>query len=176
MKTINHWIESGYKEFAEFGPGALKIEVLAKKIGISKSSFYHHFADVALFTEHLLKYHLQQSKRIAKKEQQAKTIDPDLIAILMEHKIDLLFNRQLRINREQKTFATTLQQSDQLIGNAFAWVWMKDLGVKLSDKQLAGIFELGLENFYLQINAQNLNPQWLHEYFVNLKRIVRNFI
>jgi hypothetical protein len=32
-----------------------------------------------------------------------------------------------------------------------------------------------LENFYLQINAENLNPAWLSAYFNNLKRIARNF-
>nr|WP_245550167.1 TetR/AcrR family transcriptional regulator [Haliscomenobacter hydrossis] len=28
----------------------MKIEVLAKKVGISKSSFYHHFVDLEIFT------------------------------------------------------------------------------------------------------------------------------
>jgi AcrR family transcriptional regulator len=43
------WIQAGYALFAEQGPSALKIEVLAKMVGISKSSFYHYFADLEVF-------------------------------------------------------------------------------------------------------------------------------
>jgi AcrR family transcriptional regulator len=59
------WLFAGYELFAEKGPEGLKIEVLAQKVGISKSSFYHHFADLELFTDFLLKYYLDQAKRMA---------------------------------------------------------------------------------------------------------------
>ena len=169
------WIKTGYEIFAQFGASGLKIESLARKVGISKSSFYHHFADLELFMEELLNYHIQQSYIIADKEKNATKINPDLIDILVEHKTDLLFNRQLRINRERKLFYETLNRSNQIAGNAFVLVWIKDLNLQLSQKQLEGIFELALENFYLQINLNNLNHQWLSEYFANLKRVIGNF-
>ncbi|MFZ4399682.1 MAG: TetR/AcrR family transcriptional regulator, partial [Bacteroidales bacterium] len=40
------WIIKGYETFAFFGENGLKVEQLAKSVGISKSSFYHHFADL----------------------------------------------------------------------------------------------------------------------------------
>ncbi len=43
------WIIKGYETFALFGEKVLKIEKLAKDVGISKSSFYHHFADLDIF-------------------------------------------------------------------------------------------------------------------------------
>lgn len=94
------WIKAGYEIFAISGDIALKVETLAKKLKISKSSFYHHFAEMEIFIDHLLDYHLSQSAVISEKENNAQKIDPDLIAILVEHKIDLLFNRQLRIKQE----------------------------------------------------------------------------
>jgi AcrR family transcriptional regulator len=106
------WIKTGYEIFALSGISSLKIESLAKNVGISKSSFYHHFGDLELFIEDLLNYHIQQSCLIANKENNAKTIDPDLIDILVEHKTDLLFNRQLRINREEKRFFEILNKSN----------------------------------------------------------------
>jgi AcrR family transcriptional regulator len=170
------WIRNGYEIFAEFGIEGLKIERLAKKVGVQKSSFYHYFADIELFVECLLEYHLEQSHRIAIKEQGAKNIDPELIEILVEHKTDLLFNRQLRINRQNEKFGTTLKSSDKIIGDAFVLVWIKDLNLQLTKPKLIAIFELALENFYLQINKENLNPQWLSSYFDNLKRIARNIV
>lgn len=170
------WIKTGYEIFALSGAGAIKIEPLAKRVGKSKSSFYHHFADLELFTDLLLKYHIAQSRIIAGKEQKADTIDPALINILLEHRTDLLFNRQLRINQNNRRFSETLYESNKIVGNDFIQLWVKDLNLTLTKSQIEGIFTLALENFYLQINADNLNYTWLSDYFANLKRIARNFV
>jgi AcrR family transcriptional regulator len=179
LMTIDNkeiWIKKGYEIFAISGPGGLKIEPLAKKVGKSKSSFYHHFADLELFTDILLRYHIQQSKVMAQKEHNAKNIDPELIDILVEHKFDLLFNRQLRINQNVGSFALALKQSNKNVGDAFVNIWIEDLGLRLSKKQIEGIFTLALENFFLQINTETINPEWLSNYFKNLKKIAGNFI
>nr|WP_315176585.1 TetR/AcrR family transcriptional regulator [uncultured Flavobacterium sp.] len=170
------WIKPGYEIFAISGPGSIKIESLAKKVGKSKSSFYHYFADLELYIDNLLKHHIDQSYIIADKENCANNIDPELINILEEHRVDLLFNRQLRINQNIKSFSDTLIQSNKIVGDAFVKVWVKDLSLQLSQKQIQGIFTLALENFFLQINADNLNNKWLSEYFVNLKKITVNFV
>lgn len=170
------WVKAGYDTFALLGPGGLKIEPLAKQVGISKSSFYHHFADIELFIEFLLNHHIQQSHTMANKERNAKNIHPELIDILVYHKIDLLFNRQLRINRENVLYLNTLKISNEIVGDAFVMLWVKDLNLKLGQRQLESLFELALENFYLQINFENLNSKWLFEYFENLKRIAKNFV
>jgi AcrR family transcriptional regulator len=170
------WIKNGYEIFAITGKSGLKIEPLAKKVGKSKSSFYHHFADLELFFDYLLKYHIEQSYIIANKEKKANNIDPELINILVEHQTDLLFNRQLRINQNIEVFSNTLFQSNKIVGDAFVKVWTKDLSLKLTQKQIEGIFTLALENFFLQINADNLNHKWLTHYFTNLKKITNNFV
>jgi AcrR family transcriptional regulator len=169
------WIKTGYEIFALSGQSGLKIEPLAKKVGKSKSSFYHFFADLELFVDELLQYHLAQSHIIAEKEQNAKSINPALIDIIVEHKTDILFNRQLRIHRDRKIFLDVLTKSNEIIGDGFITVWVKDLDLKFSQKQLESIFGLALENFYLQINAENLNHQWLSNYFAYIKQIIENF-
>jgi AcrR family transcriptional regulator len=177
MKNDNKdiWIKAGYEIVALFGQGGLKIEPLAKKVGKSKSSFYHYFSDLELYIDSLLKHHIDQSYIIADKEQKANSISPELINILVEHRVDLLFNRQLRINQNIKSFSDTLIQSNKIVGDAFVKAWVKELSLQLSQKQIQGIFTLALENFFLQINADNLNDKWLSEYFVNLKKITENF-
>ena len=145
-------------------------------MGKSKSSFYHHFADLEIFTKHLLAYHIQQSFIIAAKERNASNINPELINILVDHKTDLLFNRQLRIHQNIKTFADTLTKSNTIVGDAFVNVWIKDLNLALSPRQIEAVFGLALENFYLQINADHLNYDWLLRYFTNLKTAVKNML
>jgi AcrR family transcriptional regulator len=175
IETKETWIKVGYKMMALEGLQNIKIEKLAKKVGISKSSFYHYFADMDLFMEHLLAMHIQHSHIIAQKERNAQNIFPELIDILAEHKIDLLFSRQLRIHRNNALFGETLQKSNEIIGSSFVLVWVKELNLQLSPVQLEAIFELALENFYLQINADNLNTAWLEGYFLNLKRVAGKF-
>lgn len=170
------WIKTGYETFAITGQSGLKIEPLAKKVGKNKSSFYHYFADLELYIDELLEYHIKQSCIIAEKEKKAGSINPDLIEIIVEHKIDILFNRQLRINRDHKKLCYTLEKSNEIIGNDFVMLWVRDLELNLNQKQLESIFELAIENFYLKINAENLNPQWLSDYFSHLKKIVKNFV
>ena len=177
--TLHHnkniWVQTGYKLFADKGPHGLKVEVLAKQVGISKSSFYHHFADVEVFTTYLLQHHLDQTRLMAEQERQCEKIDPHLISVLVEHKTDLLFNRQLRVERQNPVFQQCLSQSNAIAGHSFIEVWTRDLQLKLAPHLMQGIFELALENFYLQITPDTLNQAWLSAYFKNLARIVASF-
>ncbi len=170
------WVLGGYEVFALSGPAGLKIEPLSRKVGIGKSSFYHHFADQESFVDQLLKYHIGQSHIIAVKERNALNVDPDLIHVLVEHKMDLLFNRQLRINQNIQPFADCLGKSNKIVGDAFVTVWARDLSQPLSQKQMESVFALALENFFLQINADNLCYEWLATYFYKLKEITRNLV
>jgi AcrR family transcriptional regulator len=169
------WIVKGYETFALLGEKGLIIEQLAKEVGKSKSSFYHHFADLDIFLEKILLHHLNKSSIIAEKERKAEKINPDLINILIEHKTDLLFNRQLRINSNKSNFKELLIKSSETIGNDFIKLWLTDTKLNLTPKQAEGIIELAMENFFLQINQDNINKEWLATYFDNLNRITRNF-
>lgn len=83
--------------------------------------------------------------------------------------------RQLRINYEHKIFVDTFTKSNQVFCNAFVLFSLKDLNLKISQKQLENIVKLTFENFYLQINYENFNQQWLSNYFANLKEMVESF-
>lgn len=169
------WLEQGYLAFAMAGKAALKIEPLAQQVGISKSSFYHHFADLDVFMEQLLALHLQRSGALAAKERNATSIDPALIEILVEHKTDLLFSRQLKVHPNEPAYQQVLQQTQQLIGNDFVKLWARELQWKGPMQQLEVLFALALENFYLQMSAETLEPQWLRNYFSQLASMLRVF-
>lgn len=50
----HRWIEQGLQALAAGGPDAIRVEVLAKTLGVTKGGFYGHFADRnALLTEML---------------------------------------------------------------------------------------------------------------------------
>ena len=169
------WLEQGYLAFAMAGKAGLKIEVLSQQVGISKSSFYHHFADLDAFMEQLLALHLKRVTALATKERNAKSIDPELIDILVAHKTDLLFSRQLKVHRDEPGYQHVLHQTQQLIGSDFVKLWARELQWKGPMQQLEVLFALALENFYLQISAETLEPQWLRDYFSLLTSMIRVF-
>lgn len=166
------WIKAGYSLFAKEGPQGLKVEVIARRVNKSKSSFYHHFADLEVFTEFLLDHHLKQSAEIAELEKSCKTIDPELIDVLIGVKEDLLFNRQLRFHRDNLSYKACFEKANEEVGEALLEVWANDLGLEGNLHLAKNMFELALENFYLQINEETLNKSWLSQYFQQIKSTI----
>lgn len=175
MTSADKWIQAGYSCFSKAGLQGLKVEAMARQAGISKSSFYHHFADVELFTERLMQYHLQQVSVLAAKERQVRCIDPELIDVLLQHEDDLLFSRQLRFAQQHPLLAHTLQRSNELVGTDFIRIWKADMRLQLTDIQLLALFTLAIENFFLQLHPGRFNRLWLQQYFSHLKQLAAAF-
>jgi AcrR family transcriptional regulator len=168
------WIEAGYQVFAYEGPQGLKIEQLARKVGKSKSSFYHYFADLEVFTDQLLRVHLDRARIIAGKEAQAGNLD-ELIAVMVAHKQDLLFNRQLRVHRAHPAYEACFSTTNEMIAASLADIWVEILELRGHSYLARLVLKLSMENFYLQITEENLNHSWLTEYFRELRNTVRAF-
>jgi AcrR family transcriptional regulator len=54
--SAKNWLDRGLKALAEHGFTALKAEPLAKAMGVSRGSFYWHFADVEAFHAAVLQH------------------------------------------------------------------------------------------------------------------------
>lgn len=166
------WIAIGYTEFAYNGPNSLKIEVLAKAVGKNKSSFYHLFGDLQHFMTVLLNHHETQAHIIAKKESHCHNQE-ELITVLLEHKVDLLFNRQLRIHRENEAFSLCFEKANQITEKAIFPLWATIIDLKDNSYLSSLVYRLSLENFFLQITPKTLNKVWLNNYFTELRSLIR---
>ena len=177
MKADNQkpWILAGYELFAKEGPQALKVEVISRIVQKSKSSFYHHFADLEVFTELLLSHHLQQARILADKERACERVVPDLLHILVAHKQDLLFNRQLRFNREVPAFRSCFEQVNAEVGTAIVDIWAESLGLEERSHLALLVLNLSMENFFLQITEESLNYEWLEAYIKEIRFMVSQF-
>ncbi|ESP91428.1 TetR/AcrR family transcriptional regulator [Pseudoalteromonas luteoviolacea] len=58
-ETKKDWLEFALKVLMKNGPEQLKIQPLCDKKGVSKGSFYHHFASRSDFIEQLMEYWYQ---------------------------------------------------------------------------------------------------------------------
>ena len=82
----------------------LKVEVLAREVGKSKSSFYHCFADLDIFVDELLCFHVVKSSEIFNRVKLCENLVPDIFEVLYEFKEDAFFNLQLSINRHIESY------------------------------------------------------------------------
>lgn len=174
-KNKQIWLETAYEVFAKEGPNGLKIEALARAVKKSKSSFYHYFADLEYFTEQLLAYHVKRGKIVADRESKCKTVDPELLEVLVEFKTDLLFNRQLRIHRQVPEYEACFQKTSQEVGIAVLPIWSDFLGLPNQSHLAMMVLSLSMENFFLQITEETLEVNWLRNYVAKLQQMVRAF-
>lgn len=166
------WIEVGYKAFALHGPDALKVEQLARDVGISKSSFYHHFADIPVFVERLLDHHRSRAQGIARKAETCKRFDPDVIHVLVAHRLDLLFQRQLRLRRDQAEFQRCFRQANDTVVNVFIPLWAEALGIPGRSGPAREMFDVVTDVFYQRLTNDNLT----YEFIIGLLKEIEVFI
>jgi AcrR family transcriptional regulator len=71
------WIEAGFDAIAEGGIDAVRIDPLAKRLGVTRGSFYWHFTDRAALHQAMLKeWRKRQSYRVATRiEKQTRAPD-----------------------------------------------------------------------------------------------------
>lgn len=170
--TKKPWINAGYTLFALQGPGAVKVEVLSRTVGKSKSSFYHHFADMEIFISCLLEHHLIRAEAIIEQERACKNVIPELLEVLIDAKLDLLFNRQLRVNRSVPEFAECFQKASAESAEAILGIWAEELGLSEHPRFALMLMTLSMENFYLQITEETLTYEWLEGFIQQLKQMV----
>jgi AcrR family transcriptional regulator len=100
--SAKDWLDQGLKTLAQNGFTALKAEPLAKAMGVSRGSFYWHFADIGAFHAAILKHwrEVAAEQIIANVEAAAKDQDP--LALLLRR----VFGEKLTLESAVRTWAT----------------------------------------------------------------------
>lgn len=168
------WLEAGYQLFALQGPGALQVEPLARRLNRSKSSFYHHFGDLAVFQDALLEMHLTQSRLLARRESECANLDPDLIRLLLEFRTDLLFSRQLRIHQREPAFARCLQAASEAIGPEFWALWAREMDLATRPDVSRALYDQLQDTFFLHLTPETLTEEALRGFFQQVRQLVNS--
>ena len=170
------WIEAGYELFSQFGPDALKIERLSKKTGISKSSFYHHFADISIFSERLLSYHLHRANIMAQRASFCRNMVPDMAELIVDMKSEILFNRQLRIHRSNMAYQLCFERAVTIVEDALLVLWADMLGLNDQKRIAQNILNVARDVFYHRMTNENLNYEWVVSFIDEIKVFLRDVV
>ena len=100
--SAKDWLDLGLKTLAKSGFTALKAEPLAKAMGVSRGSFYWHFADIGAYHAAILKHwrEVAAEQIIASLEAASKHDDPLLLLLRRT------FSGRLALENAVRTWAT----------------------------------------------------------------------
>ena len=100
--SAKDWLDQGLKALASRGFTALKAEPLAKAMGVSRGSFYWHFADIAAFHAAILaRWHEVAAEQIIANVEAASN-DENPLALLLRR----VFGERLKLERAVRTWAS----------------------------------------------------------------------
>src|SRR4030088_3827225 len=100
--SAKDWLDQGLRTLASDGFTALKAEPLAKAMGVSRGSFYWHFADIGAFHAAILKHwrEIAAEQIIANVEAAAKHENP--LPVLLRQ----AFSGTLALEKAARSWAT----------------------------------------------------------------------
>jgi AcrR family transcriptional regulator len=100
--SAKDWLDQGLKTLAKSGFTALKAEPLAKAMGVSRGSFYWHFADIAAFHAAVLNHWRDIAAEQIIANIEAATKDEDPLALLLFR----VFGERLALEKAVRTWAS----------------------------------------------------------------------
>ena len=100
--SAKDWLDQGLKTLANSGFTALKAEPLAKAMGVSRGSFYWHFADIAAFHAAILKHWREVAAEQIIANVEAASKDENPLALLLRR----VFGERLTLERAVRTWAS----------------------------------------------------------------------
>jgi len=86
--SAQDWLDQGLKTLAKSGFTALKAEPLAKAMGVSRGSFYWHFADISAFHAAILKHWREIAAEAIIAGVEAASAHEDPLAVLLRRVFD----------------------------------------------------------------------------------------
>jgi AcrR family transcriptional regulator len=169
------WIETGYQHFAENGPSELKIKNIAGDAGISRTTFYHFFTDMADFIDHLLDYHREIAKRYLADLKKCKHYNPDVFRVVEAYRTSIFFHRQLLLHKENPTFHLTYQLLNKASNEIMYPLWAEFFGYDGNSLVGKEIHLMLLDLWYLNLTPADFSFEDFLDHSLEIKRQIELF-
>jgi AcrR family transcriptional regulator len=167
------WIDAGYAMFSKNGPVGIKVDLLAKAVGKSRSSFYHHFADVEIFMDEVLKHHMRRAVTVAEKTKHCKAMEPDFLLLIIEEKDYILFNRQLRMNRHVEEYKNAFEASMALVFTHSMPLWCSMMGIENNADVARNSYGITADVLFHRLTEENFKLPWLKGFMQEIKAVFK---
>jgi AcrR family transcriptional regulator len=174
--TYQNWIDKGYELFTHSGPDGIKVETLARKMHVSKSSFYYHFGDQETFLELLLEEHYHITERFGADAKQCKAFVPDFIDVMLKYQSAILFQRQLRIHRENLDFQLAYQRAADTVNREMLPIWAKHMGIDSDMNFARSLYTVIEDSFYERVREKTFSLEWIYGFLHENESVIQGLV
>jgi len=174
--TYQSWIDKGYESFALSGSQGITVQKLARTMGTSKSSFYHHFGDQQTFIETLLDEHQDRTETFGSEARQCKTLVPDFVELIIKYKSVILFQRNLRRQRKNLDFQLAYLRAEDVVAREILDVWANYMVVQSDISVAKSLYIVTRDVFYERVSDELFTPEWITRLIDEIKGIVQKLV
>lgn len=172
------FIQKGYEHFALYGPTDLSINAISKEIGSSRASFYHHFGDLEVFINILLKAHLDTADRFtAEGKERCNHLFPDFYDLLEKYPMGVKFQRQLFLNRHETAYDAVFNEIIDSTCDAFIldlFIRQYQLSIRRDDAR--NLWYTLTDSWYSRIEPDNLGAREIQQIAIDILDSILKFI
>jgi AcrR family transcriptional regulator len=166
------WIKTGYRHFANFGPQELSIKSIAQDAGVSRTTFYHFFADMDDYIGQLLEYHQEVAEEHFMRLRLCKTYEPDVFKVVIDFREEIFFHRQLLLHKENPIFFQTYQMLNQRSNEIIYPLWAEYFQYNGDEARGKEIHLMLLDLWYLEMNENDFT----YEDFLRNSQEIKNYL
>lgn len=96
-----------------------------------------------------------------------------MLDVVLDLKTDLLFNRQLRIYRNNPEFRKCFERANGIVEEGFMGIWAEAFGLQDRPRSAHNLMKMTIDNFYLRITEENISRDWLLSFLYELQFMVK---
>jgi AcrR family transcriptional regulator len=173
--TLQRWLDEAYKEFAISGPMNLKVDRIARKAGITRTSFYHYFLDKDALVKRLLEIHKNNIHAYLQELQNCNSYVPDVFLLMIKYKNVFLFHKQLGISRNVPEFHRLyleLMEKDSITSK----LWADYFNISINDEVAAKTHLFLSESLFNFITPETFDQDSLMRFALLSKTVIRDLI
>ena len=112
-KSKQDWIDAAIDTLKKKGPTGLSAEKLAKKLGVTRGSFYHHFENIPVFNDALLDYWVDTNTTKPFLEAKSNSTPDQQLEVLIEQS----WHTDIQLEIAVRAWATTNKQVQERVAN-----------------------------------------------------------
>ena len=155
------WIETGYNVFAKEGLQGIRIEALARILGLNKSSFYYFFGDLENYKAELVRYHFTRADDLVSDISSCENFDPDFLNMLIRHKVTVIVHMQLVMHRTTPLFFNAFEKVNKVVDPKAMPYWAAFIGIPHNTELALQYWQVIRDMFYSRISFDNLTYSFL---------------
>jgi AcrR family transcriptional regulator len=151
-ESVQKWVEAGYELLAQEGPEGVQVEKLARKLGLNKSGFYHHFGDREIFFSKLIEHHYKVNDQFRYEIESARSFDPDFLNLVIKFRTAVFVQSQFRRNNDVKLYQETFFKIKKKNEKVIQPLWSDYLKIYDSPDLSIELWDIFRDVFFMRIN------------------------